>query len=335
MYINRSELKINAKRTMHGGYWVCFVAALVLAIATGSIGANSGVRINTAGSTESFGNGWYGANIESYGLDDIIRELDIPAYMLGTFAVILVFVMTISILLTIFLLQPLEVGCRKFFINARQGNYNLGDMGAAFSHSYLNVVKIMFLRNLYVFLWSLLLIIPGIIKSYEYRMIPYILAENPDISSEEAFALTKRMMTGSKMDSFWFDLSFILWFMLDALTCGLLGLFYVNPYYYNASAELYALLRTKAYPGVQYVYNERGYGNDSYNNTGYGSNGYGPSYGQNNPGQYNYGQNNSGQYNAGQNNAGQYNSPANAQGQIKDTTVPAEDARPFNRPYGE
>ena len=66
------------------------------------------------------------------------------------------------------------------------------------SGNYLNVVKIMFLMNLKIFLWSLLLFIPGIIKSYQYYMIPYILAENPGIDSRRAFELTKEMTDEQK-----------------------------------------------------------------------------------------------------------------------------------------
>ena len=63
---------------------------------------------------------------------------------------------------------------------------------------YGNIMKTMFFRNLFVFLWSLLLIVPGIIKGYEYLMVPYILAENPTMDRREVFALSKRMMDGQK-----------------------------------------------------------------------------------------------------------------------------------------
>ena len=68
----------------------------------------------------------------------------------------------------------------------------------AFKSGYIgNVVKITFFRDLYLFLWSLLLVVPGIIKSYEYRMIPYLLAEYPDMPQEEAFRKSKEMMYGA------------------------------------------------------------------------------------------------------------------------------------------
>ena len=101
----------------------------------------------------------------------------------------------------------------------------------------------MFLRQLFTFLWSLLFVIPGIIKSYEYRMIPFILAENPDTPYKDAFEMSKKMMMGNKWDAFVLDLSFIGWFILTAITCGILGVFYVNPYKYMTDAELYVALK--------------------------------------------------------------------------------------------
>lgn len=70
------------------------------------------------------------------------------------------------------------------------------------SGHYGNVVKTMFFYDLYIALWSLLLVVPGIIKSYEYRMVPYILAENPGMDSKQVFEISKRMMNGQKMETF-------------------------------------------------------------------------------------------------------------------------------------
>ena len=97
----------------------------------------------------------------------------------------------------------------------------------------------MFFRDLYTVLWTLLLIIPGIVKSYEYQMIPYLLAENPQMTKEQAFAESKRMMTGQKWRAFVLDLSFIGWNILSALTLGILGIFYVQPYMDATHAALY------------------------------------------------------------------------------------------------
>lgn len=87
--------------------------------------------------------------------------------------------------------------------------------------------------------------IPGIVKSYEYKMIPYILAENPGLSMSRVFELSREMTMNEKMDMFVLNLSFIPWFILSACTCGLAGIFWVNPYMSATEAELYAVLRQK------------------------------------------------------------------------------------------
>ena len=88
-----------------------------------------------------------------------------------------------------------------------------------------------------------MLVVPGIIKHYEYRMIPYILAENPTMPREEAFQISRRMMMGQKMDVFVLDLSFIGWTLLGICTVGILLVFYVEPYIYLTHAELYHALK--------------------------------------------------------------------------------------------
>lgn len=155
--------------------------------------------------------------------------------------VIVVFVIggAIGILLSTFILNPLEVGASRFFLKNLDKNAQIGELGFAFDTEYKNITKIMFFRNLYVVLWSLLFVIPGIIKSYEYQMIPYLLAENPSLTKEQAFAISKQMMDGHKWKAFVLDLSFFGWYLLSAFTLGLLSIFYVNPYEKLTCAALY------------------------------------------------------------------------------------------------
>ena len=107
----------------------------------------------------------------------------------------------------------------------------------------ITIAVIMFLRNIYNALWYLT-IIGGVIKTYEYRMIPYILAENPNIKRKEAFAMSKQMMKGNKWKAFVLDLSFFGWNFLSVLTFGLLSILYVNPYNAATNTELYAVLKS-------------------------------------------------------------------------------------------
>ena len=108
------------------------------------------------------------------------------------------------------------------------------------------MVKTMFFRDLFILLWTLLLIVPGIIKSYSYRLVPYILSENPHMDRKRALELSQQMMDGHKMEAFVLELSFFGWFLLSALTCGLVGIFYVNPYLDATFAEFYVAIRTES-----------------------------------------------------------------------------------------
>ena len=102
------------------------------------------------------------------------------------------------------------------------------------------------LMGFFVMLWSLLFIIPGIIKSYEYYMVPYILAENPNISSARAFELSKMMTNGEKLNIFVLELSFLGWQLLGILACCI-GNYFVTPYLEASFAELYEAMRAKVY----------------------------------------------------------------------------------------
>lgn len=82
-------------------------------------------------------------------------------------------------------------------------------------------------------------------------MIPYLLAEDSNLSFSEAKQLSREMMDGEKWDAFVLDLSFILWHLLSSITFGLVGIFWVNPYVQHTNVELYKVLRTKV-PGPYY-----------------------------------------------------------------------------------
>ena len=153
----------------------------------------------------------------------------------------------LALAFTILVADPLIVGGKKYFLKAREGeNTKVGIIGEVFrKENWFNIALIMFLRNLYNALWYLT-IVGGIIKTYEYRMIPYILAENPKVTRKEAFRLSKQMMKGNKWKTFILDMSFFGWNFLSVLTFGLLSILYVNPYNAATIAELYVELRNNS-----------------------------------------------------------------------------------------
>lgn len=253
----RRELKQRAKELLRLNYWKVVLVSLILMMVSGGIGGGS--ISNTAGNQiqeneysyvyddYDFDYGHHSRSF-SFSPNSFIRNLPGFGLSFGLIAIMIavsLIVFAISLAMQILAFNPLTVGCQRFFIRCDRQEGTLNDVVFSFSSSYGNVIKTMLLQDLYIFLWSLLLIIPGIIKSYEYRMIPYILGEHPDISTKEAFALSKQMMDGEKWNAFVLDLSFLGWIYLGILTCCILNIFYVYPYIHLTDAQLYLALKQK------------------------------------------------------------------------------------------
>ena len=246
----RSVLKEKARAAFARSRWGLILCGLILMVISGGFsggGANTQQLNNlkdgnASGSASDYANMFSG--LQSGDFDTTALTVFFAA-LLGIMAAALL----VGIILSIFVCNPLTVGCYRYFLEAsfeERKAGQLGIVGHAFKKGrYGNVIKTMFLMGLYEFFWSLLFIIPGIIKSYEYRMIPYILADDPTISTEEAFAKSREMMTGQKWKAFVLDLSFIGWNILSILTCGILAVFYVAPYQNATNAALYEALNGK------------------------------------------------------------------------------------------
>lgn len=151
------------------------------------------------------------------------------------FVILLVYLlaMTISFLIGSFLGAPVGVGYRRFFMLNRLGKGTFTDLFAAFSGGrYMKIVKTMFKTNIEMYLWRLLFYFPGVVKSYQYYFVGYIMAENPNIDSKRARELSKQMTKGHKWQIFVLELSFIGWIMvflleiifLAVISCGLLAI---------------------------------------------------------------------------------------------------------------
>ena len=111
--------------------------------------------------------------------------------------------------------------------------------------NYISVFVPMFLASLYVFLWSLLLVVPGIVKYYSYAMTPYLLHENPALGADMLICKSMKMMKGHKMRLFMLDLSFVGWALLCILSFGI-GFLWLIPYVQSARAAFYKELKTES-----------------------------------------------------------------------------------------
>lgn len=150
-------------------------------------------------------------------------------------------------LISIFILFNLSLGASNAYLKIWRGEETkLSDMFTIGFENYSRYLGGMLLVQVYTFLWSLLFVIPGIIKGYSYALTPYILREMPDLSVSEAIKLSTRMMDGHKMELFVIGLSFIGWNLLGALTFGILNVVYVAPYTNITVAGFYDEVKKEA-----------------------------------------------------------------------------------------
>lgn len=148
---------------------------------------------------------------------------------------------------SLFVTSIIYMGVAVWFQRAiHREKLDVGEMFCAFKERYTDNVLLVFLKGLFVFLWTLLFVVPGIIKAYSYSVAEYIKMENPNISPSRAIDISKAMTEGHKMDLFVLDLSFFGWHMLSALTFGILEVVYVGPYYYAAKAFAYEEIKAEA-----------------------------------------------------------------------------------------
>ncbi|MBR4224824.1 MAG: DUF975 family protein [Oscillospiraceae bacterium] len=362
----RQELKSNAWGLLKNFYWKGVLAALILLFFTGGLSTGAaGSRDRTEKLEDLFDQ--YSSSEDSdrydFDIDEYFEEhgferekkfvnndISIVASEAETAAktttdtaahyeeaiaaftaimgVIILIAVVLGVIWAVFVSNIVLVGHRRFHIDARYGDYTVSNVFSIFSGGhYKNVAYTMFLYDLKIFLWSLLFVIPGIIKSYEYALVPYLMADEPSMSPDRAFEISKKTMEGEKMNLFVLQLSFIGWAILASIVP--FGAVFLTPYTSATYTEFYICMKAKAMangyamPGELPVdgprtspYSAPGYGNTTYGNT-YGGNAYGnatyggQSYGQPNAGQP-YGGQSYGQPNAGQPYGGQSYGQPNA-----------------------
>lgn len=149
------------------------------------------------------------------------------------------FVVVGSLLLT----GPLMLGMAKvYLLMVREAKKpTMEDLFSGFSQ-FGQSLALYLLVAIFVFLWSLLLVVPGIIKAISYSQAFYILADHPEMTAKEALNESKRIMDGHKMDYFVLGLSFILWFLLGTITFGI-AYIYIAPYMTATQVNFYEKIK--------------------------------------------------------------------------------------------
>lgn len=205
--MDRAKLKSDAKRSLRGNYG----SAILVLVVYGVLCAIPSILI------EIFRN----SSEDTQGLVSIVAA---------------VLALMISALLTI--------GETSFFLKVSR-NKKVG-FGELFSKAnlWITCLVAIIMMGIFTSLWTLLLIIPGIIASYRYRLTPYVIADDPKIGGLDAITKSKEIMKGHKMDLFVLDLSFIGWNILAVFTFGLLY-FWLAPYMNTTYANFYNALRKK------------------------------------------------------------------------------------------
>ena len=249
---DRGILKANAKAAFKSNYWRCVVVALIIALIVGG-GATTGKNrvqhsVNNNEQISQYdtnGNG----KVENEEFAAMLSDLSDRYGARAVAGVVLALVGVVSTfaavggVISALVINPLSLGCDYFFLKNSEEPADIGEIGRGFSPEWWNNVVVMFLRGLFLVLWGILFVIPGLVKMYSYRLVPYIQAEDPSLHGTEAITLSRSMMRGHKWEAFVFDLSFIGWYILDAFTAGIAGVFWVHPYKAAADAELYRAIR--------------------------------------------------------------------------------------------
>lgn len=191
---------------------------------------------------------YYGIN---YALSSMLNIVSMAVILSSTsiynhYSFLAILISLASIAVSIFVYYPLLAGTYLLHMNASQfQNLSINTVFLPFtSRKNFNISKAMFGVFWRVFLWSLLFVIPGIIKAYQYRMVPYIIAENPDMDVRQAIDISIEMTRGELFEIFILDMSFFGWALLSLLI-PVFGAVFLMPYTIATDIQLFEALKYK------------------------------------------------------------------------------------------
>jgi len=209
--MNRAEIKEAARGQIKGNLWRIFGIIVIMGVIIGAVSSIT------------------------QGISETLIQAGVSG-MTVSLASALIFI------INIFIAAPFELSMAKLFINLTEGvRPQIGDAFWGFNYM-VKSVSVAVRMIVFIYLWTLVFIIPGFVKSYSYMMMPYIIADNPNMSSKAAMKLSIEMMKGHKWELFVLHLSFIGWGILTALTFGILAI-YVVPYIEASVANFYQRLK--------------------------------------------------------------------------------------------
>ena len=213
------------------GHWASALGTTLLA---GILGADITMQRSVAGAAGNIYSQYSGDDGGAVNIKMPMDVLLIIAALLMVSALVLLIIAIVQFIIGSFV----SLGLARYNLNLIDGKE--ATVGQIFCHSSIwgKAVWLRLRMNIFIFLWSLLLIIPGIIKSYSYSMAGFIMSENPEMSAKEAMEVSMGMMKGNKWRLFCLQLSFIGWGILCIFTIGI-GFLWLSPYMNAATAAFY------------------------------------------------------------------------------------------------
>ena len=225
--LKSKELRAKAWDSLKGKYWRAFLVILII------------------GALSSIGSGLMTCCLNMMDIVNMVDPSEMDSTMELGAAVISVAASAIGIvgmLVSLFVENAATVGMCNYFIKNTDSKPAIADAFSGFKVRYGRNIGTLLLVGIKLVLWSLLFVIPAVIKSYEYAIIPYILADDAEISSKDAFKKARQMMKGNKWRLFKLNLSFFGWGVLCFVTLGV-GTLFLMPYVNAAAAEFYVELK--------------------------------------------------------------------------------------------
>lgn len=213
--MDERNFRATAREKLRGNWGISILTGFVASLLGGLIAGNASINLNV--------------------FEDILEQL--PMEVLRILLAILSFAALLGVV-SFIIGGVIQLGYARYLLNQHDGHpFRFGDLFSQFDRFGTGFAQA-FLRNLYTILWTLLFIVPGLIKGFSYAMTPFILADHPEMTASEAITASRKLMDGHKGELFVLGLSFFGWNLLCILTLGIASL-WITPYLNAAYAAFY------------------------------------------------------------------------------------------------